>query len=229
MAPSLAACPASKSGTRPYLTLGGLEWPLIASILSRIQKGSAKFCYFFRVAENNKGFYFRKRWLVANWSLWPWSPKRPYFFLIPVWAEVLGAVFSPHFQWGLKTRASRAKAISAFLMWFDLTHYCFGSAFSTPTLMSSQCLFSLVANLWHLKEWWTPMDFFTEDLNADEREIVLQTEITQSIQHPNDIRDGTICNRSLAILMNIEKNNVCCFFETVSGTTMWTMSAATLW
>ena len=43
-----------------------------------------------------------------------------------------------------------------------------------------------------------PTDFFTEDLDADEREIVMQTEITQSIQHPNDIRDGTVCDRSLA-------------------------------
>ena len=61
MAPFLAACLASKPGNRPYLTLGGLEGLLIASILSRIQKGSTKFCYFCRVAENNEGFYFRKR------------------------------------------------------------------------------------------------------------------------------------------------------------------------
>ena len=62
--------------------------------------------------------------------------------------------------------------------------------------------------------------FFTEDLDADEREIVLQTETIQSIHYPNDIRDGTICDGSLAILMNIERNSVCCFFETVSGTTI---------
>ena len=64
------------------------------------------------------------------------------------------------------------------------------------------------------------MDFFAEDLDADERKIALQAEITQSIQHPNVIRDGTICDSSLAILMNIERNSVCCFFETVSGTTI---------
>ena len=45
--------------------------------------------------------------------------------------------------------------------------------------------------------------FPAEDLDADERKDVLEAEITQRIQHPNDIRDGTVCDSSLAILKNI--------------------------
>ena len=80
MVRSSAACPASKPGTRPYRLLGGSEWPLIASILSRIQKGSAKFCFFCQVAETNKGFYFRKtdRSRIGRCGLGP-SPNDPIF------------------------------------------------------------------------------------------------------------------------------------------------------
>ena len=89
MAPFLAACPASKPGNRSYLMLGGLEWPLIASILSRIQNGSAKIVFFcLVVAENNKGFYFRKN---ADWSRigrCGLGPSNDRIFFFAVWAEV---------------------------------------------------------------------------------------------------------------------------------------------
>ena len=131
------------------------KWPLAVSILSRTVGGSAMFCSFgcFVLSMGSR------------------------FWLAHLTRTVLGAVFSKHFQWGKPKLnpcgASTAKANSAWMMWFDLAHHSFGSAFSTPiSIPVSACVQWLkvcgVSNNGFYGIYMECQTFSTEDLDADE-------------------------------------------------------------
>ena len=113
MARSLAAllCTANRSRTRQYLMLDG--WPLTVSILSRTVGGLTFFCSFGCFVD---GFSFLAS---SPHSYSAWSSLQHTF-------SMGKTKFNP-------CGASTAKANSAWMMWFDLAHHSFGSAFSTAS------------------------------------------------------------------------------------------------